>query len=79
MGSAYFDRQFGDKEGDGFVPNGEKRVEKPVVNRKAGTIVVKDVAEQIREKLRLLRWGKIEIIVRDARVTQINTMEEERL
>lgn len=40
---------------------------------------IKEVVERILEKLKFLKWGKIEIIVRDAHVTQINTIEEERL
>jgi len=40
---------------------------------------VSDVVKRILYKLRLLKWGKIEIIVRDTKVTQINTIEEDRL
>ena len=40
---------------------------------------IKEVIALVFEKLEILKWGKIEIIVRDAKVTQINTIEEERL
>lgn len=42
-------------------------------------MLIKDVTQLLMEKLKFLRWGKIEIIVRDAKITQINTIEEERL
>lgn len=42
-------------------------------------MIVRSVVRRILDKLRLLKWGKIEIIVRDAKVTQINTIEEDRL
>ena len=42
-------------------------------------MLVREIVERIMDKLRFLRWGKIEIIVRDAKVTQINTIDEERL
>lgn len=40
---------------------------------------VKEIIRRIMEKVVSLKWGRIEIIVRDAKVTQINTIEEERL
>ena len=42
-------------------------------------MIVRAVVRRILDKLRFLKWGKIEIIVRDAKVTQINTIEEDRL
>lgn len=42
-------------------------------------MAVSDVVKLILDKLRFLKWGKIEIIVRDMKVTQINTIEEDRL
>lgn len=42
-------------------------------------MLIKDVITLILEKIGVLKWGKIEIIVRNAKVTQINTIEEERL
>lgn len=42
-------------------------------------MLTKEVIALVLEKLRVLKWGKIEIIVRDAKVTQINTIEEERV
>ncbi|MEM5795069.1 MAG: DUF2292 domain-containing protein [Bacillota bacterium] len=42
-------------------------------------MAVSDVVKLILDKLRFLKWGKIEIIVRDTKVTQINTIEEDRL
>jgi len=42
-------------------------------------MAVSDVIKLILDKLRFLKWGKIEIIVRDTKVTQINTIEEDRL
>ena len=42
-------------------------------------MIIREVVKKVLSKLRLLKWGKIEIIVRDAKVTQINTIEEDRL
>lgn len=42
-------------------------------------MLINEVIALIFEKLGILKWGKIEIIVKDAKVTQINTIEEERL
>lgn len=39
----------------------------------------KKIIDLILEKIRVLKWGRIEIIIRDAKVRQINTIEEERL
>lgn len=39
---------------------------------------IREIVERIMYKLRFLKWGKIEIIVRDAKITQINTIEEDR-
>ncbi len=41
--------------------------------------MMKEIVDRIIEKAKMLKWGKIEIIVRDEKVTQINTIEEERL
>lgn len=38
-----------------------------------------DLAIKIMEKMNELKWGKIEIIIKDSKVTQINRIEEERL
>lgn len=42
-------------------------------------MLIQETINLLFKKLQLLKWGKIEIIVRDAKVTQINTIEEERL
>lgn len=46
---------------------------------RVGSMLVKEILDHVLEKLGVLKWGRIEIIVRDAKVTQINTIEEERL
>jgi hypothetical protein len=38
-----------------------------------------DVISLISDRINIIKWGKIEVIVRDAKVTQINTIEEKRL
>lgn len=38
-----------------------------------------NIIARIMDKLTGLKWGKIEIIVRDAKITQINRVEEDRL
>lgn len=42
-------------------------------------MLIEEVLKLIVDKLRFLQWGKIEIIVRDNKVTQINTIKEDRL
>ena len=49
------------------------------IREKGNNLLLGDIMERVTEKMQSLRWGKIELIVRDAKVTQINTIDEDRL
>ena len=58
----------------------QRNSEHPIgVREGAESVILDDIVEKVVDRIKLLRWGKIELIVRDAKVTQINTIDEERL
>ena len=62
------------------VGDRQTKPEQPIgVRESAESVIIEDIVERVVDKIKLLRWGKIELIVRDAKVTQINTVDEERL